>query len=63
MGTAVGLGVVTLIFLYGLIMLINEYFWRSSDTVLALLALVCLGSLVALLVIAWRKKIGRWAGG
>lgn len=56
LGTAVGLGVVTFIFLYGLIMLINEYFWRSSDTVMSLLALLCLGSFVALLVVAWRKK-------
>ncbi|MBK7179293.1 MAG: hypothetical protein IPH82_19300 [Chloroflexi bacterium] len=56
LGTAVGLGVVTLIFLYGLIMLINEYFWRSSDAVMSLLALLCLGSFIALLVVAWRKK-------
>ncbi|MBP6469497.1 MAG: hypothetical protein KBE23_22200 [Chloroflexi bacterium] len=56
LGTAVGLGIVSLIFLYGLVMAIDEYFWRSGDTIMALLALACLGSFVALLVIAWRKK-------
>ncbi|MCA9971491.1 MAG: hypothetical protein KC425_14800, partial [Anaerolineales bacterium] len=56
LGTAVGLGVVSLIFLYGLIMLINEIFWRSGDAIMSLLALACLGSFVALLVVAWRQK-------
>ncbi|MBK8988749.1 MAG: hypothetical protein IPM39_22195 [Chloroflexi bacterium] len=56
LGTAVGLGVVGLIFLYGLITLVNDVFWRSGDTIMSLLALACLGSFIALLVIAWRKK-------
>lgn len=56
LGTAVGLSVVWVLSAFGLLFLIDQFFWRSGETVLGIVALACLACTFALGAVAWRSR-------
>ena len=56
LGLMILLCIFSFICLYGLITLVDQYLWRSSEVVSAMMGLSILVSFIALLVVAWRNK-------
>lgn len=56
LGAAIGLGILSSVFVAGILFIIDEFFWRDGDTILSALALLIPISFTALIVVAWRKK-------